>query len=168
MKRWIVMIVLAVVLAMPLMAGEVSGGFEGFWLGEFMTGVYAAVGAIIVVFVGRKYLNKSWVFEDTHEAFKRYIRMILNASSKSGAEQEQYLRHEAQKIPENIQTVVSKKLKCKPTEAVQEVYDRLTEDARSEGVEDGSSWLKQMVSGLGQAAVGGLARSLASGLLKKL
>jgi hypothetical protein len=168
MKRWIVMIMLAMMMVLPLVAGEVGGGFEGFWLGEFMMGLYAAAGAIIAVFVGRKYLKKTWVFEDTHEAFKRYIRLILNASSKSGNEQEQYLKHEVEKLPEKIQTVVAKKLNCEPKAAVQKVYDRLTEDARAEGVEDGSGWLKQMVTGLGQAAVGGLAKSLASGLLRKL
>jgi len=168
MRARIVMIVLVVLMAMPLMAADVSGGFEGFWLGEFMMGLYAAVAAIVAVFVGRKYLKKTWVFEDTHEAFKRYIRLILNASSKSGNEQEQYLKHEVEKLPEKIQTVVAKKLNCEPKAAVQKVYDNLTEDARAEGVEDGSGWLKQMVTGLGQAAVGGLAKSLASGLLRKL
>ena len=168
MKRWIVMIMLAMMLVLPLVAGEVGGGFEGFWLGEFMMGLYAAAGAIIAVFVGRKYLHKNWVFPDTHEAFKRYIRLILNASGKSGAEQEQYLRTEVDKIPEKIQAVVAKKLDCAPRESVQKVYNKITEQARGEGVEDGSGWLKQMVNGLGQAAVGGLATSLASGLLRKL
>lgn len=47
---------------------------------------------------------------------------------------------------------------------IQTIYDTITNPARESGEKDGSSWIRQVASGLGVSAISGLAKGLAKKL----
>ncbi len=47
---------------------------------------------------------------------------------------------------------------------IQTVYDTITNPARASGEKDGSSWIREVASGLGASAISGLAKGLANKL----
>jgi len=58
--------------------------------------------------------------------------------------------------------ILSKRLAT--NDPIQSIYDTITQPAREAGEKDGSSWIRQIASGLGASAIAGLAK----GLTKKL
>jgi len=55
--------------------------------------------------------------------------------------------------------ILSKRLAT--DDPIQTVYDTITNPARASGEKDGSSWIRQVASGLGASAISGLAKGLA-------